>query len=123
MARTLAVLRLPRRASGSNVFPLCLSVIVARIGPSDTSSCQPSLFAKVVIGERLGNAERPKPPGAEETTLRVRPGLTERNRRAEESSGVEEDGLVASAEAPGSGIYDETLSVRHRRITPWRRRV
>ena len=48
--------------AASEDFPLSLRVTVAVTGPSETSSCHPSLFAKVVIGAFAGDAEEPKPP-------------------------------------------------------------
>src|SRR5215469_12524426 len=51
------------------LFPI---VTVALTGPSETSSCQPSLFAKVVIGAPMGEPELPKPPNT-----RSRPELSD----------------------------------------------
>src|SRR5690348_7740392 len=44
---------------------------VAVTGPSETSSCQPSLLANVVRGAPVGEAELPKPP-----STRSRPALS-----------------------------------------------
>src|SRR6266496_5362329 len=39
-----------------------LNVTVAFTGPSETSSCHPSLFAQCVMGALLGEPEFPNPP-------------------------------------------------------------
>src|SRR5215470_11714263 len=59
------------------VLPLNLTEAVT--GPSDTSSCQPSLLANVVIGALDGEDELPKPPSTSKrpfASVRISPSGT-----------------------------------------------